>query len=214
VLTIVIASQKGGAGKTTLCGHLAVEAEMRGNQTALLDTDPQGGLASWWNVRAAESPRFFRPAGGALRTTLDELRAAGYAYTIIDTPPAITDSIIASIAEADLVVVPTKPSPHDLRAVGATVDLVAAAGKPMVFVLTQAIQRARLTADALIALSEHGPIARPLVHHRLDYVSSMIDGRVAQEVNAKSEAAKEMRELWEFLTAYMAKGKKHVVAAG
>ena len=44
--TIVIASQKGGSGKTTLSGHLAVEACRAGvGPVSLIDTDPQGSLA-------------------------------------------------------------------------------------------------------------------------------------------------------------------------
>ena len=44
--TIVIASQKGGAGKTTLAAHLAVTAEQEGAGPAvLIDTDPQGSLS-------------------------------------------------------------------------------------------------------------------------------------------------------------------------
>ena len=40
---IVFASQKGGSGKTTLSGHIAVEAERQGaGPVALIDTDPQG----------------------------------------------------------------------------------------------------------------------------------------------------------------------------
>ena len=49
---LVLASQKGGAGKTTLSRHLAVEAERAGaGPVVLLDADPQGGLAAWWNRR-------------------------------------------------------------------------------------------------------------------------------------------------------------------
>lgn len=43
---LTIASQKGGAGKTTLTAHLAVEAERGGaGPVAVVDTDPQGSLA-------------------------------------------------------------------------------------------------------------------------------------------------------------------------
>jgi len=42
---LTIASQKGGAGKTTLSAHLAVEAERAGRgPVAVVDTDPQGSL--------------------------------------------------------------------------------------------------------------------------------------------------------------------------
>ena len=57
--TIVAASQKGGSGKTTLSGHLAVEAVRAGaGEIALIDTDPQGSLAHWWNARQARDPAF------------------------------------------------------------------------------------------------------------------------------------------------------------
>jgi chromosome partitioning protein len=55
---VVITSQKGGSGKTTLAAHLAVAAEHAKNGPAvLIDTDPQQTLATWWNAREAESPK-------------------------------------------------------------------------------------------------------------------------------------------------------------
>ena len=60
---IAVASQKGGSGKTTLAGHLAVQADRSGFGTvALVDTDPQGSLSEWWNARTAETPLL--PASG------------------------------------------------------------------------------------------------------------------------------------------------------
>jgi chromosome partitioning protein len=50
--TIVLASQKGGAGKTTTARHLAVEAERQGEgPVALIDTDPQGVIGPHRVVR-------------------------------------------------------------------------------------------------------------------------------------------------------------------
>ena len=43
---IVVANQKGGVGKTTLSGHLAVEAvRAESGNVVLIDTDPQGSLS-------------------------------------------------------------------------------------------------------------------------------------------------------------------------
>ena len=43
---LAVASQKGGSGKTTLAGHLAVQAERAGaGPVALLDLDPQVAAA-------------------------------------------------------------------------------------------------------------------------------------------------------------------------
>ena len=58
---IVLASQKGGVGKTTLAANLGVAAEIAGDGPAVqIDTDPQGSLAAWWNAREASTPRIRR----------------------------------------------------------------------------------------------------------------------------------------------------------
>ena len=115
---IVLASRKGGAGKTTLSSHLAVEAERAGaGRVALADTDPQGGLAGWFNVRAADSPIFVDVSQG-LQSAVQACRRGGMDLLFVDTPPAVTDVIVSVIAFADLVIVPVRPSPNDLRAVG------------------------------------------------------------------------------------------------
>ena len=193
---LVLASQKGGSGKTTLSGHLAVEAENAGvGPVALIDTDPQGSLSQWWNAREAQTPVFAHTALDELGATLEELERAGVRLAVIDTPPAITASISQVVAHADLVVVPTRPSPHDLRAVGATVDIAESHGKPLIFVVNGATQRARITGEAAVALSQHGTVAPVTMHHRVDFAASMVDGRTVGEAAPKSHSAREIREL-------------------
>jgi chromosome partitioning protein len=121
----------------------------------------------------------------------------------------------AVVVSADLVLIPTRPSPHDLRAVGSTVALVQGAGKPFVFAMTQAKPNTRLTVQAMAALSEHGKVAPAIVHDRVDYAGSMIDGRTVQEIDPRGRSAAEMAELWEFLKAQIAnstKARKRAVA--
>ena len=213
---IVLASQKGGAGKTTLAAHLAVAAEAAGDGPAvLIDTDRKVRLSAWWNVRKAEVPVLAPTRIAELPEKLVLLAGAGYGVAVIDTPPAITEAISAVVVSADLVLIPTRPSPHDLRAVGSTVSLVQAAGKPFVFVMTQAKQNTRLTIQAMAALSEHGKVAPAIVHDRVDYAGSMIDGRTVQEIDPKGRSAAEMAELWEFLKEQMTnstKARKRAVA--
>jgi chromosome partitioning protein len=193
---IVLANQKGGAGKTTLTGHLAVQAEADGmGPVALIDTDPQGSLSEWWNERKAATPVFAAVELDSLTAHLEALRTQGIKLVIIDTPPAVTETIRKVIAVADLVVIPSRPSPHDLRAVGSTIALVEEAGKPMIFVVNGAAVRAKITADAAIILSQHGKVAPVTVFQRTDFAQSMIDGRTAQELDPKSRSATEMSEL-------------------
>ena len=197
---IVLANQKGGAGKTTLAGHLAVRAEEDGaGPVALVDTDPQGSLSAWWNERQASTPGFAAVTLANLSGHLAELSASGIKLVVIDTPPAVTDTIRKVIAVADLVVIPSRPSPHDLRAVGSTVALVEAAGKPMVFVVNGAASRARITGEAAIALSQHGKVAPVTIFQRTDFAQSMTDGRTAQELDPKSRSAAEISELWTYV---------------
>ncbi len=204
---IALASQKGGVGKTTLAGHLAVEAEARGaGPVALIDTDPQGSLALWWNGRSAETPLFIKADIDNLSAQLAELDRHGISLVIIDTPPAITENIRAVIAVSDLVIIPTRPSPHDLRAVGATVDLVEAGGKTMIFVVNGAAKRAKITGDAAVALSQHGTVAPVTLHQRVDFAVSMIDGRTVQELDAQSNSAREIADLWNYVNARISKG--------
>lgn len=198
--TIVFASQKGGPGKTTLAAHLAVAAEKAGDgPCVLIDTDPQASLAEWWNGRSDETPKFAPSTLQELPEKLKLLSMAGYAYTFIDTPPAITASIRAVIALADFVLIPTRPSPHDLRAVGRTVELATSASRPFAFAVTQAKPNARLTVQTMAALSVHGVVAPAIVHDRVDYAASMIDGRTVLEIDPGGRSAEEMTALWKFV---------------
>jgi chromosome partitioning protein len=198
--TLVLASQKGGSGKTTLSGHLAVEADLAGaGPVALIDTDPQGSLSLWWNAREAKSPHFAKVGLLDLDDALAHLESAGFRLVVIDTPPAITSSISEVVARANLVIIPTRPSPHDLRAVGATVDIAERHGKPVIFVINGATARARITGEAAVALSQHGTVAPVMLNHRVDFAASMIDGRTVGEVVPKSQSTREVRDLWAYV---------------
>ena len=197
---VVLASQKGGSAKTTLAASLAVAAEVAGSGSAvLIDSDPQGSLAAWWNVREADSPALAPTTLVELPAKLKALDEAGYAFAFVDTPPAITEAIRAVVKTADFVLIPVKPSPHDLRSVGSTVELVQQEGKPFAFVVTQAKSNALLTVQAMAALSEHGRVAPNVMHDRVDYASSMTDGRTVQETDPRGRSAEEVAKLWEFV---------------
>ena len=198
---VAVASQKGGSGKTTLAGHLAVHAEHAGaGPVVLIDVDPQASLADWWNERGADTPAFAHADVGRLAADLEMLRRQGFRLAIIDTPPAVSVAVERVIEAAELVLVPARPSPHDLRAAGATVEQCARAGKPLVFIVNAATPGARITQEIAVALSQHGVVAPTIVHQRVDFAQSMMDGRTACETDPAGRSAAEIAALWTFVT--------------
>jgi chromosome partitioning protein len=208
---IVVSSQKGGSGKTTICGHLAVQAEMAGaGPVAIIDTDPQGSLAQWWNARSDDTPLFMKAQVEYLHEDLYQLERAGVKTVFIDTPPAVTDTIRQIVAFADLVLIPTRPSPHDLRAVGATLDIVESHKKELVFAVNAATPRARITIDTAIALSQHGAVAPTAICQRTVFATSMIHGRTVMETDPGSLAAEEVADLWAYVPGRLDRFDGHV----
>lgn len=212
---LAMASQKGGSGKTTLSGHLAVQAQKTGaGPVVLIDIDPQGSLADWWNEREDDMPAFAQTTVARLAADLEILRQQGFKLAVLDTPPAITMAIQSVIQVAELIVIPTRPSPHDLRAVGATVDLCERAGKPLIFVVNAATPKAKITYEAAVALSQHGTVAPVTLHHRTDFAASMIDGRTVMEIDPDGKSAREIAELWSYISDRLEKNFRRTVFSG
>lgn len=196
--TIIIANQKGGSGKSTLVTHLAVAAEMAGDGPVILtDTDPQGTTADWFNERKSETPGYVPATMANLKEKIAALQEAGAAWLLVDTAPALNEQNANLLRLADLVIVPLCASPNDLRALSRTLPILHEASRPFVFVLTRVNPQARLTMQTVMTLSEHGTVIQPLLRERVIYPTSMIDGRVAQEIDPNGPAAQEVADLWQ-----------------
>jgi chromosome partitioning protein len=197
---ITFACQKGAAGKTTLVGHVGVQAEIAGaGPVVLLDTDQQGALAEWWNSRQPEEPAFAHAVIDQLDQTIEQLRQLGFGLCFIDSASAISPTIEQVVAISDLVVIPCRPSPHDLRAAAKTIELVDNLGKPKVFVLNGATEGDRLTDEARAVLSEAGPVSPVVLNNHPDYADSMFDGLTVMEAMPGGECAREVEALWDYL---------------
>lgn len=205
--TIVMANQKGGAGKTTLASHMAVQASLSGIKApVVMDFDPQRGLAEWFLAREAQDLRMVNCEPKELKDWLVALKEAGTRLVIIDTPGAVGPLIKTVVSHASLVVVPCKPSPNDFRAVGNTVALLETLSKRMVFVVNEATARARLTGSAAIELSQHGTVCPVIVPKRESYRLAMVDGHATQEVDPAAQ--EEMKALWSYLAAQLKREAK------
>ena len=196
--TILVAAQKGGSGKTTLTRNLAVVAAEDGRNVLCLDLDPQGSLRAWWESREADSPSMLDrdPLPDVLRTTLAAARER-FDLCIIDTPPATSEWLAEALAAADLVLIPVRPSPDDLRSVGTTLAAVNGSGMPFAFVLSQT-PRARITEEAARVLAQHGRLAPVNIAQRVAYAETGATGQGVTETKDK-KAGVEIAAVWDYV---------------
>src|SRR2546421_135620 len=121
--TLAIVSQKGGSGKTTVAVHLATCAELHGQNTALIDLDPQANALGWKQRRADTPPDVAACTPDDLRNVLKEARRGGFDLVVLDTPPHTDATAAVAVQHAGLVLVPCRPSTFDLDAIGNTLAI-------------------------------------------------------------------------------------------
>lgn len=210
MLVIVIATTKGGSGKSTLTTQLAVEVERAGDGPVFIaDADEQGSAAHWHNLRKGEgSPYFLDTSKVGLKQALENVGRAGARVTIIDTPGNNAAGLESIIALANFVIIPVQPSPVDLAPTSGTATMVKRIGRAFVFVLNKANPRAVLTGDTSRYLSDYGPVSRVVIDDRQLYKSSMINGSTAPELSPKGPAATEIAALWADVLARAKRGQQ------
>ncbi len=193
---LAIVSRKGGAGKTTIAVHLAVAAEAYGIATAIFDLDPQASAALWSDHRGEPIPAVVPAQAPRLPSLLAQARQNEAHIVLLDTAPH-ADGIAADAADqADVILIPCRPSAFDLDAIGASVRLARNAGKPAYVIINAAPVQGVETAEAIAALTAAGVEVCPVVlHHRKPYASRIHEGRTAQEIEPKGKAAAEIDAL-------------------
>ena len=204
---LAFASQKAGAGKTTLAGHIAVQAQKSGS-VAVIDVDPEAHLADWCAKRADQPLRHVHATQAELLEKIEALRSEGVDLAVIDTPPALSHSIETVLQAADLVAIPTRPYGHDLNAANATAELARQAGKPFVFIVNGAQADSELPADLVMTLAQFGPVATTSIPRSLAFVDAMIEGRTVSDAGAEEAAAGTIAQLWKYLAKKLPKAGK------
>ena len=113
--TILVASSKGGAGKSTVATHLAAHFAVEGKATAILDADRQKSSTHWCEKRAAMETAVL-PIDGSKRGW-DKHIPDGVQRLVVDAPAgAMGEDLTAFLDIADAMIVPVLPSIIDLEA--------------------------------------------------------------------------------------------------
>ncbi len=188
---IVLASGKGGAGKTSLCASMAAELLSRGERVALVDADPQqmGGLRQWWE--AGEGLR-----GAALTVEAGERAAAAArelardAAVIVDTAGALTRTLLALIGAADLVLIPARPGGLDAARAAELVQLVGQTTSAPCAVVLNGCARSAMPAHIRAELEAVGVrVLRAEIGQRVAFPTSQLFGSAPATMGAGARAA-------------------------
>ena len=208
---IAIVSRKGGAGKTTLALHLAVAADALGLAVAVFDLDPQASAAIWGDRRGPMPPAVVAAQAPRLASLLAQAREQKADLVILDTAPHADSIASDAAAHADAVLIPCRPSALDLDAIGISIRIAEAAGKPAFVVANAAPTQGDEVAQMRKAIEKAGIAVCPTaLHQRKAFASYIQEGRTAQEADPKSKAADEINDLaaWVFKTINLLPSKK------
>lgn len=105
-MIIAFVNGKGGVGKSSLCFLTALGLREAGMTVSVEDLDPQQSISAW------------------IDTERDGISEKGE-FHLIDTRPAIdNETVHGAISRADRIIMPCTPSPGDLTAAKATLNVV------------------------------------------------------------------------------------------
>lgn len=195
---IVFAATKGGAAKTTLLFNLATYAASVGRGVLIADLDPQRSLRELWALRGElTNPRLVTNISNVAQSVA-MLSSAGYdkEFLLVDTPGSMFPIIRDAVSAADLVVLPGRPNPVDLRAQMDVIDVVEKAGKlgQSLFVLTQT-ENVEMTEKAKQFLAPRAIRPIVLMPKRVEHARATETGKAGWELNKQCKA--EIKRIWE-----------------
>jgi chromosome partitioning protein len=123
--TVLVASSKGGAGKTTLATHLAAQSALDGMRTALVDADPQGSSTRWAQRRAGLDSAVLALDGTRRKAWRRQVPDDTQRVVIDAAAGAMADELDPFLESVDAVLVPVVPSTLDIEATVPFLDSLA-----------------------------------------------------------------------------------------
>lgn len=199
---ITLATSKGGAGKSTLARALAAHWLGIGLRPALIDADPQRGLAARHNPDGplGRVPMHEEPEE-RVGDLIEEMKAK-YRPVIVDTAGFRNRTAVTALVSSDLALIPLKPSAEDAEGAIATFDLIhelnstpERGGRPIAvaLVLTMTLRSTLIARHVRRQLEEAGmPLLRAEMAHRVSYPEAGIEGLSPSVVEPDGAAARDI----------------------
>ncbi|MGP1664695.1 MAG: nucleotide-binding protein [Rhodanobacter sp.] len=161
MLTTLVASSKGGCGKSTLVTQLASHWAQTGQHTAIVDADKQRSSFHWAELRPDNVPGVLALEGGrrGLQKVPEDTR-----QLLIDTPSGSGQRELEPYLEqANVLLVPVLPSSFDLDATLRfltelqTINRIHRGKLPVALVANRLKPWTHASQDALTQLAEQSP---------------------------------------------------------
>lgn len=202
---IAVVGEKGGVGKTTLALDLAVTATRKGHSVAVLDVDQQATASKWTDRRTEDRPWVVPTLAARLAASIEQAKAQGVDFIVIDTPPHSSTEAAEAARRADVVLAPVEPHLFALETMEKLADLLRIAGKtPFFAVINKAPVQGSEGAVAAEYIRERGfTVAPVIVHLRAAHRHAGNVGKAAAELAPKSKAAEETRQLYVYTCKFI-----------
>ena len=216
---IAIASQKGGAGKSTFAVNLATLADRENAPSLLVDTDAQGSLAVWHKTRGTRTPLLVGCSAADLTEVLETARRhKTIEWVFIDAPAQANDDIAAMMKASTLVLIPTRIAVFDLASLPATISVARGTRRPFFVALNAVPPKRGITESPIVgaarkAVKDMGaPVWRGAIAQRAVYAHALASGQAVTEFETAGPATDEMHLLWRDVSA-AARAMAHYQAA-
>jgi chromosome partitioning protein len=149
--TVVFATPKGGAGKSTSAVILATQLALKGAEVTILDADPNKPV-SLWSRRGATPDRISVITDISESTIIDEIESASQKtpFVVVDLEGTASMMVAYAISRADLVIIPIQGSQLD-----------AAEGAKMIKLIRQQERAFHKTIPFAILFTRTNPALKP-----------------------------------------------------